>query len=113
MKLTIEMRAIQGKLQELYQTLAALLTMIRNEQGCLDCHVFRDVEDEENLFLSLQWKSLANLEHYMKSECGGALLGAIDLLSETARTSFDRDTPREGIDSLKRMRKKLGAESHG
>jgi len=104
---------MQGKFQELYQTLQALLPMIRNEKGCLDCHIFRDVEDEEVLFLSVQWKSLASLQHYMRSESGGALLGAIDLLSEAARISFDRDTPREGIDSLKRMRKKPGAQSHG
>ena len=106
MKLTIEIRAKQGKFQELYQTLQALLPMIRDEKGCLDCHTYRDVEDEEVLFLSVQWKSLANLEHYMQSESGSALLGAIDLLGETARVGFDRDSPRGGIDTLKRLRKK-------
>ena len=106
MKLTIEIRARQDKFQELYQTLQALLPMIRDEKGCLDCHTYRDVEDEEVLFLSAQWKSLTNLEHYMQSESGSALLGAIDLLSETARVGFDRDSPREGINTLRRMRKK-------
>jgi hypothetical protein len=42
----------------------------------------------------------------MQSESGSALLGAIDLLSETARVGFDRDSPREGIDALKKLRKK-------
>jgi hypothetical protein len=42
----------------------------------------------------------------MQSESGGALLGAIDLLGETARVGFDRDSPRWGIDALKRLRKK-------
>lgn len=106
MKLTIEIRAKQDKFQELYQTLQALLPMIRDEKGCLDCRTYRDVEDEEVLFLSVQWKSLANLEHYMQSESGSALLGAIDLLGETARVGFDRDSPRGGIDTLKRLRKK-------
>jgi quinol monooxygenase YgiN len=106
LKLTIEIRAKQDKFQELYQTLQALLPMIRDEKGCLDCRTYRDVEDEEVLFLSVQWKSLANLEHYMQSESGSALLGAIDLLGETARVGFDRDSPRGGIDTLKRLRKK-------
>jgi quinol monooxygenase YgiN len=106
LKLTIEIRAKQDKFQELYQTLQALLPMIRDEKGCLDCRTYRDVEDEEVLFLSVQWKSLANLEHYMQSENGSALLGAIDLLGETARVGFDRDSPRGGIDTLKRLRKK-------
>jgi quinol monooxygenase YgiN len=106
LKLTVEIRARHGKFQELYQTLQALLPMIRDEKGCLDCHTYRDVEDEEVLFLSVQWKSLANLEHYMQSESGSALLGAIDLLSETARVGFDRDSSRQGIDALKKLRKK-------
>jgi quinol monooxygenase YgiN len=80
--------------------------MIRDEKGCLDCHTYRDVEDVEVLFLSIQWKLLASLEHYMQSESGSALVGAIDLLSETARVGFDRDSPRVGIDALKKLRKK-------
>jgi quinol monooxygenase YgiN len=80
--------------------------MIRDEKGCLDCHTYRDVEDEEVLFLSVQWKSRTSLEHYMQSESGSALVGAIDLLSETARVGFDRDSRREGINALKKLRKK-------
>jgi hypothetical protein len=42
----------------------------------------------------------------MPSGSGGALLGAVELLSEAARVRFGQDSPWEGIDSLKRMRKK-------
>jgi transcriptional regulator with GAF, ATPase, and Fis domain len=35
----------------------------------------------------------ANLEHYMRSVSGSALLGAVDLLSETARFRIDKDAP--------------------
>ncbi|OPX95080.1 MAG: Antibiotic biosynthesis monooxygenase [Syntrophorhabdus sp. PtaU1.Bin002] len=106
MKLTIEIRAQNGKFQELYQTLRAILPMIRNEKGCLDCHIYTGVEDEEVLFLSVHWKSRADLEHYMRSESGSALLGAIDLLSETAKVGFDRNSRWEGINTLKKMTKK-------
>lgn len=106
MKLTIELRAQNGKFQELYQTLQAILPMIRNEKGCLNCHIYRDVEDEETLFFSVHWKSRADLEHYVRSENGGVLLGAIDLLSEMTKVGFDREAPCEGIDTLKKMRKK-------
>jgi quinol monooxygenase YgiN len=105
-KLTIEIRAKQDKFQELYQTLQTLIPMIRNEKGCLDCHIYRDVEDDQALFLLSHWESRAGLEHYMRSETGSALLGAIDLLSEAARVGFDHDLPSEDINALKRMRKK-------
>lgn len=91
----------------------ALLPTIRNGKGCLDCHIYRDVEEEEVLFLSVRWGSSASLEHYMQSESGSALLGAIDLLSKTARVGFDRESPWETIDILKKMRKKPGVRHYG
>ena len=106
MELTIEIRAKPGKFQELYQTLLALLPTIRSEKGCRDCRIYRDVEDGEVFFLSVDWEARASLEHYVRSSSGIALLGAVDLLSEKAKVRFGQDSPWEGIDTLKRMRKK-------
>lgn len=106
MKLTIEIRARNGKFQELYQTLQDLLPKIREEKGCLNCRIYRDVEDGEVLFLYVHWKSQTSLEHYMQSESASALLGAIDFLSEYEKVAFDQDSPLKGINSLKQMRRK-------
>ena len=106
MKLTIDIRARNSKFQELYQTLQALIPMIREEKGCLDCHIYQDMEDEEALSLGFHWKSLADLEKYMQTNSAGALLGAIDMLAETSKICFEPNSPLEGLDSLKRMRKK-------
>jgi quinol monooxygenase YgiN len=106
MKLTIEMRARPEKTQELYQTLQALLPAIRKEKGCQDCRVWRDVEDGEVFFLTVDWETRTSLERAVRSGSGGAFLGAVDLLGETARVRFGQDSPWEGIDTLKRMRQK-------
>ena len=106
MELTIEFRARPGKFQELYQTLLGLLPMIRKEKGCRECRICRDVEDGEVFFLSGHWEARGNLEHYLRSTNGLALFGAIDLLSERAAVKTGQDAPWEGIDVLKRMRKK-------
>jgi quinol monooxygenase YgiN len=104
MELTIEMRARPGKVQELYQTLQALLPTIRSEKGSRDCRVYQDVEDENVFFLVIDWEKKSRLEHYMQTGSGSALIGAIDLLSLVARVRFGKNLPWEGIDSLKRMR---------
>ena len=106
MDLTIELRAKPEKFQELYQTLQAILATIRKEKGCRDCRIYRDVEDGEIFFLSVHWEALASLEHYMQSVSAIALLGAIELLSDTARVRFGRHTPWEGIEILRKMIKK-------
>lgn len=105
MELTIEMRVKPGKFQELCQTLQALLPTIRKAKGCRDCRIYQDVEDGEVFFLSVHWQNRARLEHYVRSNSGGALIGAVDLLSETAKVRFGQNGPWEGIDALKRMRK--------
>jgi len=106
MEVTIEFKTRPGKFQELYQTLQALLPTIRKEKGCRECRIYRDVEDGEVFFLSGHWEAQANLEHYLRSTNGLALLGAIDLLSERAAVKTGHDAPWEGIDILKRMRNK-------
>jgi len=103
MKLTIEMRARPEKAQELYQTLQELLPAIRKEKGCRDCRTYGD---GEIFFLAIDWNSRASLERFMPSGSGGALLGAIELLSEAARVRIGNNEPWEGIDSLRKMRKK-------
>ncbi len=105
-ELTIEIRAKLGKFQELYQTLQALLPTFRKEKGCRDCRIYRDVEDGEIFFLSVHWEGRQSLEKYLRSSSGMALLGAIDLLSERAAVKIGHDATWEGIDALKRMRRR-------
>jgi quinol monooxygenase YgiN len=106
MELAIEIKAKPGNFQELDQTLQALLPTIRNEKGCRECRIYRDMEDGAVFFLSGQWEAQRNLEHFMGSANGMALLGAIEVLSESAAVKTGQDAAWEGIDVLKRMRKK-------
>ncbi len=110
MELTIEIRPRPGKFQELYQTLQALLPSIRNEKRCRDCRIS---QDGEVFLLSSDWETPAGVESYLRSTGGIALLGAIDVLSERAAVKTGRDAPWEGINVLKRMRRrKRAGEGH-
>jgi quinol monooxygenase YgiN len=105
MTLTIEVRAKPGKINELYQTLQALLPTMRKEMGCQASRVSRDVEDGELFFLSSEWDAPGSFEGYVRSGSGSALLGAIDLLGESARFRTGGDEKWNGIDALRRIRK--------
>ncbi len=88
MTLTIEVRAKAEKSDELYQALVALLPTMREEPGCLGCRVTKG-ENGDTYSLTNEWEQKKNFENYMRSISGSALLGAIDLLGDSAKVKFD------------------------
>ncbi len=106
MILTIEIRVKEENFQEIYQMLNALVPAIRREKGCIECRVYRDIEDGNIFFLSVRFRQRADLANYMGTNSGSALLGAIDLLGKEARVMLDENSPWESIDALKKLRSK-------
>ncbi len=108
MKLTIEMKAGPEKARELEQTLHALLPAVRRAKGCRGCRVCRDVEDADLFFFEVSWDARASLEQFVNSHDGGALLGAVDLLSESAKAKVGNDVW-DGMKALKKIRSEKNA----
>ena len=105
MTLTIEVRSKSGKINELYQTLQALLPTMRQEKGCLNCRVSQDLEDDEVYVLSSDWGAEASFEGYLKSASGGALLGAIKTLGQSTRIQLGTTAKWEGVETLMQIRR--------
>ncbi len=104
--MTIEIKAKEEKFNEIYQMLQVLVPSIRKEKGCMECRIYRDVEDGNVFFLYIRWRQRADLIHFMETSSGSVLLGAIDLLSETSRVMAGENSPWEDSSALKRMRSK-------
>jgi hypothetical protein len=64
------------------------------------------MEDDEIIFLWIQWKDAAALKRYLRSGSGSAILGAIDLLGEKVRVRIGAENSWEGIEILKKIRHK-------
>ena len=105
MDFIIEVRTKAEKFHEFYQTLQALIPMIRAEAGCRESRIYRDVEDGSVFFLEISWENSESLENYIRSTSGSALIGAFDLLSSEVRVKIGNDASWDGIEILKRMRK--------
>ena len=104
MTLTIEVRAQPGKVNELYQTLQALLPTMRKENGCQACRVTREVRTGSSFFSPVSGMH-REASTAITVRQRSALLGAIDLLGESARVRTGADERWEGIDTLRRIRK--------
>ena len=104
MELTIEVKAKKTSFQELYQTLLALVPVIRKKKGLQKISINRDTKDDEVFLVFFEWDDQESLEHYLRSNDGSALLGAIEVLSEKTKVRIGNDKPMEGISSLQNMR---------
>jgi quinol monooxygenase YgiN len=85
---TIRMDVLSEKRMELSQTIVLLAGSIRMEKGCERCDFCQNIEDENSLFLLLEWDTHKNLMAYLKSEHFRVLRGAMGLLKEPYETTF-------------------------
>lgn len=106
MTLTIEVRSKPGKINELQQTLQALLPTMRQEEGCIGCRVAQDMEDGEVYVLSSDWDGETSFEGYIKSSSGAALLGAIRTIGQYSRIQLGSDARWEGVEALTEIRRR-------
>ena len=110
MTVTIEVQAQAGKLQELDQTLQALLPTMRDEKGCRGCRVSRDVENGEVFVFFSDWESKGSFDGYIHSDNGRALLGAVKLLGESPRFRTSSDARWKEIGAVTFKAAKTGVE---
>ena len=104
MELTIEVKAKRTSFQELYQTLLALVPVIRKKKGLQKISINRDTKDDDVFLVFFEWEDQESLENYLRSNDGSALLGAIEVLSEKTRVRIGNNEPMDGILPLQKMR---------
>jgi quinol monooxygenase YgiN len=77
-----------GKQGEFLQTIQSLRKEIILQEGCLECAIGRDAEDESRFLIFMVWKDLAHLEAHMDSEAFRILLGATSVLTTPSGFRF-------------------------
>ncbi|WP_051689816.1 putative quinol monooxygenase [Pelobacter seleniigenes] len=77
---TIRMKVPADKRNEVLQAISDLLAPIRNEQDCLSCHCYLDVEAEDVVIFEQEWKTNEALATHLRSAHFKVLLGAMKLL---------------------------------
>jgi quinol monooxygenase YgiN len=85
---TIRMKILPEKCQELSQTIALLISSIRTEKGCQRCDFYQSMEDENELCLIEQWDTQENLMIHLKSARFKIVRGAMNLLKEPHEMMF-------------------------
>lgn len=102
----IIMSVLPEKRKEVYQTLPSLIELPEIERGCLSYGIFWSIEDENVFSLISEWTSRQELDHHLRSDKFGILLGIKSLLSEPIMINIFTVSDFEGIEAVNSARKK-------
>jgi len=102
--LATRMKVLLQKRKELLQTVEALIQRTRKQNGCISCHFYQDIENENAFNLVEEWKTQVDLDNHLGSDHFGVLLGAMNLLSEPTEIKFNAVSHTGGMKTLKAAR---------
>jgi quinol monooxygenase YgiN len=102
----IKMNVRLEKWTEVMQTLLSLIEPTENERGCLSCHVFRDIEDQNVFSLIEEWETRQDLDDHIRSDRFSVLLGTKSLLSEPQQIEIHTISQSEGMEVIHATRNK-------
>jgi quinol monooxygenase YgiN len=105
--LKIIMNALPEKRKEVLQTLVSMIAAIRQEKGCRSCQGFQDIEDESVFSLIGEWETHEDLEHHIRSDRFGVLLGSNFLLNENHEIQIHTVSHTEGSEIVNAVRGKI------
>ena len=103
---SITMTARPEKQKEVMQTLLSMIEPTLQEKGCLSYQVFQDIEDENVFSLVKEWETREDLDHHMRSDRFGVLLGTKILLNEQQSIQIHTISHSEGIEAVHAARGK-------
>ena len=94
------MNVLPEKRREFLQTILALTSPTQTYEGCMSCHYYQDVEDENLISLVEEWETQEELDNHLRSEHFSVLLGAMNLLSRPPEIKFNAVSYTAGSEAL-------------
>lgn len=102
--LRMTMNALPEKQLELSQTLFSMIEPTEMEAGCNSCSVLCDIQDKRIFSLIGEWETREDLDHHIKSNRFGVLLGTKILLCEPLSIQIFTVVQSEGMIAVSALR---------
>lgn len=93
--------------RELLQALQEWTVSVRREPGIVAANVYEDIDTPSVFGVVAGWQSEDALDAHLRSGAFGFLLGAVDVLTQTARVSVTRamdEYPMDALPAIRRLR---------
>ena len=102
----ITMQVLPEKQKELVQTILSMIVSMEKAVGCLSYSLFCNMEDKNLLNLLEEWQTREDLDHYLRSDMFGVLLGTKSSLTEPHGIQIHTIHQSEGMEAVHTARAK-------
>jgi quinol monooxygenase YgiN len=103
----IIMNALPDKQKEVVQTLLSMMNTMEKLKGCLSYSLLSDMQDKNLLCVLEEWEDREKLDHHLKSDMFGVLLGTRSLLCQPHGIHIYTVQHAEGMNAVRTAREKI------
>ena len=101
---TLRIKVCKGKKDEVIRLLQSLIDQTRVQTGCLSCHLYQDVNDQNTVTWTEQWRSQDDLNHHLRSRQYKRILAALDMSDSEPEIRFDTVVETAGMQLIAEAR---------
>ena len=91
---------------DVLELLKSLREPTRAEPGCVDCHVYQDLHDENVIVLEEVWESRADLDRHIRSHRYRYILALMETASKPPEIRFHTISHTAGMEVVKAARQR-------
>jgi quinol monooxygenase YgiN len=101
---TIRMMLPPKKSGEVLKILRSVIELCRDDPGCLGCHIYEDLQENNVIMFEEMWTSEENLERHLRSGEYRNLLLVLELALKKPEIRFDTISSSTGIETIEKAR---------
>jgi len=92
------------KQSEALEILGSTIEQTQFEPGCINCRLYRGVEDTRAIMLEELWMSEEDVQHHLRSDKYHKVLLVVEMAAEPPEIRFDTITHSGGVERIEQAR---------
>jgi len=105
---TIRMSIPAKKVSEALRILRSMAEDCRVHSGCLGCHIYQDVQEDNVFLFEEMWSNEDDLAQHLRSEKYHNVLLVLEMALKQPEIRFDTISNTAGIEAIERARTSTG-----
>ena len=101
---TIRMTIPPQKSGEALKILRSVAELCRDDPGCLSCHIYEDLQENNVLMLEEVWRAEEDLDLHIRSDEYRNLLLVLEMALKQPEIRFDTISSSTGIETIEKAR---------